>query len=261
MTALLVVDIGNSYMHMAVYENGHCAFLQAVPTKQILGTDDLLHIAALYHERNALSCCCISSVVPRLNELWRTAWHSITRQWPIFVSPETVQPLLPITYDQKDAIGADRLANATAAVHMSSAPILAVDIGTAGTIDVVVPDKGFIGGVIFPGIDMLFDVLSLRTAKLPRLHHEVMHEVTGRNTQQAMRCGIHWGYIGMLTELINRLKAENNIKTAPVYFTGGAAEKCTDALPFLVIYTPFLTLTGTGLIGEQHVTGASFQGV
>ncbi|MEI2697278.1 MAG: type III pantothenate kinase [Microthrixaceae bacterium] len=62
-------------------------------------------------------------------------------------------------YDNPREVGADRIANAVGAYDLYGGPTIVVDFGTATTFDVI-SDKGeYLGGAIFPGIEISMDAL------------------------------------------------------------------------------------------------------
>jgi type III pantothenate kinase len=99
-----------------------------------------------------------------------------------------------IDYPKPETIGADRLANAAAAVALYGSPAIVVDFGTAVTFDVISAAGDYAGGVIAPGLNAMTDYLHNRTALLPRVSLREPHRAIGRSTVEAMRSGAIHGY-------------------------------------------------------------------
>ena len=59
---------------------------------------------------------------------------------------------LNILLDNPGEMGADRVADAVAALAQYPVPLVIVDMGTATTISVVDDKKHYIGGMIMPGV-------------------------------------------------------------------------------------------------------------
>ena len=71
---------------------------------------------------------------------------------------------MPILYDNPKEVGADRIANAVGAYDLYGGPTIVVDFGTATTIEAVSAKGEYLGGAIFPGIEISLDALFERAA-------------------------------------------------------------------------------------------------
>ncbi len=117
--------------------------------------------------------------------------------------------------------GVDRLLNALCAVREYACPAVIIDCGSAVTVDIVDNDGCFCGGAIFPGIRAMTRSLSHETEKLPEIN-PCPSEMPGKNTVEAISCGILNGSAGMIDRLIR--EAEAFLKTpATLILTGGGA--------------------------------------
>src|SRR5207247_9145739 len=75
-----------------------------------------------------------------------------------------VRSCMPILYDNPKEVGPDRIANAVAAYDLYGGPSIVVDFGTANTIEAISEKGEYLGGAIFPGIEISMDALSERAA-------------------------------------------------------------------------------------------------
>ena len=103
-----------------------------------------------------------------------------------------------VEYPKPASIGADRLANAAAAVAFYGAPAIVIDFGTAVTFDVLAAPKGvptYVGGVIAPGLEVMTDYLYQRTALLPRIDLSEPVKAIGKSTVDAMLAGAVFGFL------------------------------------------------------------------
>lgn len=239
---LIVVDVGNTSTAVGVWVDGkvnrisHCdgGFDEA---KDVVAGFPHLPIAYL-------------SVVPDADPKWEAfaskrsqAFHKITiEDFP-----------LELDYTKPETIGADRLADAAAAVERYGAPVLVMDFGTALTAAIVTPDRIWRGGVIAPGFPLMRDYLFERTAKLPRMELGTGHAPrVGRSTEEAMRFGALVGYQGMVREIVTVL--ERNFKTKfRLIATGGYAKWALKALDMDFTIDPTLTLYGAGLLAARKL--------
>ena len=165
---------------------------------------------------------------------------------PLIVGP-TIKTGMPIFYDNPSEVGADRIVNSVAAYERYRRSIIVVDFGTATTFDYVSPRGEYMGGVIAPGIGISSEALSERTAKLPRVEILKPRKVIGRNTIQSMQSGIFFGYVGLVDEIVRRIKRE--VKSNPkVIATGGLAGLIASESEAIEEVNEFLTLEGLRII-------------
>ena len=131
-------------------------------------------------------------------------------------------------------------------------PSVVCDFGTALTFDILDRKRGYIGGVICPGLPLMFDYLAEKTALLPHVEPSRTKAVVGRNTTQAMQIGARLGYRGMVREILSVLKCDLEAKTLPVCCTGGYAGWIFKDWDVDAVIDPTLTLKGLGIIGELN---------
>ncbi|HET7238070.1 MAG TPA: type III pantothenate kinase [Terrimicrobiaceae bacterium] len=156
-----------------------------------------------------------------------------------------------IDYPKPETIGADRLANAAAAVALYGSPAIVVDFGTAVTFDVIAPPGTYVGGVIAPGLNAMTDYLHRRTALLPRVSLREPRQAIGRSTAEAMRSGAIYGYRGLVSEILRQLLKEIPSKSRKplIIATGGDARLIAGSTKLFSAVSPSLTLEGLRLIG------------
>ena len=89
--------------------------------------------------------------------------------FPALVLEPGMRTGMPILYDNPKEVGADRIANAVAAYDLYGGPSIVVDFGTANTIEAISEQGEYLGGAIFPGIEISMDALFGRAAALRRV--------------------------------------------------------------------------------------------
>lgn len=162
---------------------------------------------------------------------------------------------LPLTVRmaEPERVGIDRLLGALAANRLRSpgVPAIAVDMGTAITVDLIAADGAFEGGAILAGPTLSLLALHGGTASLPRLDATILDEppsAIGKSTTQAMAAGAYWGTLGAVRELIQRISDDLNAKPE-LFVTGGAAG-------------PFAPrLAGGNLLPARHVPHLVLAGI
>lgn len=164
---LLVADVGNTRVHLGLFEGDALVARQAFPGDAVASLDaqwDALTegLGAVVPE-GAILC----SVNPKAKIPF--AHWAFTRfgTRPLVVG-ETVPYPMPVRLDDPREVGPDRVVNAYAAWRRcGSGPIVVCDFGTAITLDVVSEDGAYVGGVIAPGVRTAARALADRTALLP----------------------------------------------------------------------------------------------
>ena len=245
---LLLLDIGNTHTHAGLANNRRVQRQFNVPTDGWFDGMARNRISRFVGAKK-IEGVVLCSVVPRATPFARAAIRRLWGLRALELTPNTLRGL-GIDYPRPEAIGPDRLANATAARHHFGAPVVVVDFGTAVTFDVVNRAGNYIGGIIAPGLAAMTDYLHEKTALLPKIEIREVAAVVGKNTEQAMLIGAVHGYRGLVRELIAELKRELKAKKLPVIATGGYAHLMAAKLPEISAVEPNLTLEGLRLTWE-----------
>ena len=76
--------------------------------------------------------------------------------------------------------------------------------------------------------------------------------IIGKNTEDAMRGGIYWGYLSMVEGIISRMSAA--LEEEPrVIATGGLADFFAKACPEIELVDPDLTLRGIKRVYDYYL--------
>ncbi len=226
---LLTLDVGNSQIHGGVFE-GDTLRCQFRKTTQPIGSSDEfgVFLRAVLRENDvdpaAVQRVAICSVVPPAAYPLRAACVKYFNCEP-FVLQAGVKTGLKIRYRNPAEVGADRVANAIAAtLRYPQRNCLVIDCGTATTFDVVTATGDYLGGAIMPGVGISAEMLSSRTAKLPRVEIARPESSLGRTTAESIQSGLYHGNVGAIRNLIAALTIEAfNGEPPAVIGTGGFA--------------------------------------
>jgi type III pantothenate kinase len=191
----------------------------------------------------------ISSGVPRVTAELR-AMTSRYFGFPALVLEPGVRTGMPILYDNPKEVGADRIANAVAAYELYGGPSIVVDFGTANTIEAVSERGEYLGGAIFPGIDVSMDALFGRAAALRRVELVAPRHVIGKSTVESIQSGCVYGFSGQVDALVDRFQAE--LGECTVVATGGLADPIIEHSRTIQHYEPWLTLQGLRIVFERN---------
>jgi type III pantothenate kinase len=191
----------------------------------------------------------IGSVMPLRNKAWAALVRKIFPRVPVLWMDHRLNLGIPVDLARPDQTGHDRFADAVAGAELCGTPCIVCDFGTAATFNLVLPRRGFAGGVIAPGYGMWFDALG-RAAQLPALKPGGIKRTVGRNTEEAIRLSARWGYRGMVTEILWQLGKACGKKNPGVIATGGYARPVLTAAGLKIPVYPDLTLSGLARIYE-----------
>ena len=120
----------------------------------------------------------------------------------------------------RSQVGSDRIANAISVIDNKNNYIV-VDFGTATTFDVIIKNT-YCGGVIAPGISLSLSTLIKKASLIPIISLSKISKVVGTNTNQAVKSGFYWGYLGLIDNIILMIKKQTK-KSYKLIFTGGLA--------------------------------------
>lgn len=235
---VLVVDIGNTSTSLALAHRDLLTRVQRSPSIEPCAA------FARIPERAV-----IASVKPAVNDRWEGYLRGLGVKDFLWVD-YTVDLGIPVSYPKPESIGADRLANACEAAARGT-PAVVCDFGTALTFDIIRKREGYVGGIICPGLPLMFDYLAEKTELLPHIEPRRTSRVIGRSTAEAMRIGAHLGYLGMVREILGRLKKELG-ENLSVYATGGFASWVFREWEEPVAVDPHLTLKGLARIARLN---------
>lgn len=247
---LVVIDVGNTSTAVGLWTNGHVTSVSHCDG----GYAEALVCAGKLMGRGVEGIAYLS-VVPKMDARWRrfakgqgVPFAQIGHT--VLVDSSVTDLGLRLDYPHPETIGADRLADAAAALDRYGAPVIVCDFGTAFTAAAVTADRVWRGGVIAPGFPLMRDYLFERTAKLPRLKLGGRCPKIGRSTEEAMRFGALVGYRGMVREIVTTL-ARNFSTEFRLIATGGFAKWVLRDIGMTFTIDATLTLHGAGLLAKS----------
>jgi type III pantothenate kinase len=253
---LLAIDAGNTNIVFALYE-GDKMRAQWRAVTQVSRTSDeyavwfsqLLALEGLAFAD--LKSAIIATVVPAVLFDLRDFCRKYLKTEPLLVGDPTLDLGPRPKVDRPETVGADRLCNTVAAHARYPGAVIVVDFGTATNFDIVSEDGAFDGSVIAPGANLSIEALHQAAALLPRVAIHRAQKVIGRDTVSSMQSGVYWGYVGLITGLINGIKSEY-AKPMTVVATGGLAHLFRPDIPAIDHIDPDLTMRGLMLIHARN---------
>ena len=219
--AFLVVDVGNTTIHVGVCEREALMIDFRLPSAASVlrrkGRRTFRRYSASYMP---LSGAMVSSVVPLLNPVIHSLLRGICPrvEWLSHRTPTGIK----LRYKRPREIGSDRIANVAAARELYGTPAIVVDIGTAITFDCISTDGAYLGGII------------------------------GKSTVHAIQAGMILGTRALISGLLRELRKKMGGRPR-VIFTGGQTELIIKGWNYPKIIDPRLTLQGLRIIYNKLV--------
>jgi type III pantothenate kinase len=244
---LLTIDIGNTNTVFALFKGSQILKSWRIVTQSSKSADEyaVFFFGLKNHEgySETVRDIIISSVVPETNFHITQFCKTYMNIDPVFVTRDLID--LPINIDRPEEVGADRLVNAISVINHYQAPAIVLDFGTATTFDVIGAAGVYEGGVIAPGINLSMSALAQAASKLPKISISKPPASIGKNTADAMKSGLYWGYVGLIEGILQRLCNEMPQDQKPlVVATGGLALTFKDDISSIEIIDNDLTLKG-----------------
>ena len=252
---LLVIDVGNSNNVIGLFSGEKLLTHWRIRTEWNRTADEywvLIKEFILLNnvEAETIDDIIIACVVPPLVPILQGMAKKYFSCEPLIVGPG-VKTGISILYRNPSEVGADRIVNSVAAFEKYGGPLIIVDFGTATTFDVVSEKGEYLGGSIFPGIQISLEALFKNTAKLPRVDMTLPEKVIGKSTVESLRSGAVYGFSGMVEAIVRQIKIELG-ENAHVIATGGVLDWVTNKTSVIDTLDPFLTLDGLRIIHEKN---------
>ncbi|WP_413220895.1 type III pantothenate kinase [Tritonibacter mobilis] len=252
---LLAVDCGNTNTVFALWDGdqmiGHwrtSTEWQRTADQYYVWLSTLMNLQGI---KAQITDVIISSTVPRVVFNLRVLSDRYFKTRPLVVGkPECALPV-DVRVDEGTTVGPDRLVNTVAGYHKYGGDLIVVDFGTATTFDVVAVDGAYVGGVIAPGVNLSLEALHHAAAALPHVDISKPQNVIGTNTVACMQSGVFWGYVGLVREICDRIKAESGVPMK-VISTGGLAPLFQQTADLFDAYEDDLTMQGLRRIHEHN---------
>ena len=225
----LIVDVGNTRIKVAVFEDGSL--------KEHISCDKDNFIFT------------INKILTSF-DIRRRFFSSVKKNMGFLVSDYDFTALdrgmlMPFKnrYDTMETLGLDRLALAASAVKLYPGNnTLIIDAGSCVTYDIVNSSKEYLGGAIAPGLAMRYKAMNSFTDGLPLLQSEAFDLWLGKSTETCIRVGAEKGLVLEIDGMISHYKTE--FENLHVLLTGGDAFHLASQLKNSIFANQNLVLEG-----------------
>ena len=241
---LLTLDIGNTNIKAGIFSNKQLEKHLIIPDikilKSLISDYDITDIA-------------ICSVNPLLTERIKSELSHFLDHEPYIINRFN-KFNLEIHYKTPETLGMDRICSLEGGLNFIGTKLIegqylvTIDLGTATTINILKFPNIFIGGLIAPGIQTMFNSLNKQTAQLPVLSPKDYKTLIGENTNTSLASGVINSAVSLIDKVFNHLKNFSDCKRIIAYATGGMAKSILEYLPKNIFYDEFLVLKGIRVI-------------
>ncbi len=243
----LTIDIGNTTIAFGVSNHKEWIKIWHIQTDWSKTADEYEVIfRSLFTSgkicRTDISRTVLSSVVPKLIRPFNEMILQMFGHMPILLGP-ALYGKLPVKVLNPFEIGADLVADATAAFIGYSGPCMVIDFGTALTFTTISKSGEILGVAIAPGINTALKSLTQATAQLLDVQLVPPPSVLGDNTSHAIQSGLVLGYGGLVDAIVARTEEEIGEKLT-VIATGGLSSVLQNVSKKIQITDNNLTLDG-----------------
>ena len=226
---ILTMDIGNTNIKTALFDGKEMYKYWRMSTNISSTSDEYgVKLTSMFaHEgvsTDVVEGIVVSSVVPTINFTIEHMLQNYFGKMPLVVAPG-VKTGINIRYENPRELGSDRIANAVAAYDEYGGPC--------------------------PGIKLSSEALVSGTAKLPRFELVKPETVIGRTTLSNLQSGMYYGYVGLVRNIVRKIRQELG-QDALVVATGGMALMIAEESNVIDKLDGLLTLKGLRLIYERN---------
>jgi len=210
----LIIDVGNTFVKLAVFENGDLLFNENTEVEKLLE-----RARGIFHEFPQIDWAIVSSVI----HLDKSDIDALAFLCNVHVLNHQSKTPFKNLYASPKTLGVDRIALATAGhSHNPSENTLVIDAGTCLTYDMITSQGHYLGGAISLGLKMRYRALNGQTSKLPLLAVENPIDLIGNSTEASIHSGVVIGICSEIDGIIEQYSSR--FEDLTVILTGGDAQ-------------------------------------
>lgn len=245
---ILTIDVGNSNIVLTIFDAENVVKKWKIVTdrettkeeyeliiKQIMASNDF--------DYKKIDGIVYSSVVPEIDKSLLSGIKFIKAKI-IKIKDKTTKLDLKFKKDIKDRPGEDILMNVVSAKTRYKENFITIDMGTATTFSIVGKGGEYQATIIAPGANLSAMALHNHCSLLPEVEIKKPKNFISNTTKDLMQSGLFYGYIGMIKEIVAKIKEEYKDTKFKICITGGLSVIFVHDLKFIDDYFPNLTAEG-----------------
>ncbi len=241
-TMNLVIDIGNTLIKYAVFENNKILFDEYSESGLFLSK-----VKELFELYPKIGHSLISSV----GALQGKEQDIVSLFCRVHVLTSESKVPFKNSYATPQTLGMDRIAVATAAFYLNPrGNTLVIDAGTCITYDMVNDSGEYVGGAISPGVQMRYKAMHNQTAGLPLLRPDEILDFIGNSTETCMHSGVVNGVSLEIDGVISQYRSR--FQDLTVILTGGDSHFFANRLKNTIFANSKFLLEGLNYLLEYN---------
>ena len=258
---ILTVNISNSSITLCAWDEAQLRFSASLQADSARSADEyavqLCAVLSLHRaDPGEIEGVIVSCVVPSLLSTVKRA-VSLLYGGRIYVVGPGLKTGVPIRMNDPAEIGSEIVCAAAAAKQEFGAPCLVICMDTAISMTLVNESGALAGGAVAPGVRLIVDALSSRTAHLTEIDLEApVPSVVGATSYACMQSGVILGTAAMLEGMIDRFEeaaGTSLTRVATGELTPAVLRHCRRSIS----YRPELVHRGLLLIWQKNAKPAS----
>lgn len=245
----MVIDVGNTNIKFVLFNQNQAVTFKVLNTKEENDFKSFLQDFLKDTEIKHIKAVIYVSVVERIDLLLKPTIKELGLK--LFEINTNLKLNFKMSATVKQEIGHDLICLAYYAYHHFKSACLAISLGTASAC-VYLDDQGYLKYcLIFPGLKTGAYNLFSSAEKLKQINLEKVDTILAQNTEQALRSGIIYSYIGSIKYIIKEYQKELQTDFK-VLLAGGLANLVGSYCDEIAYYHRDIVIQGALLIYEYN---------
>jgi type III pantothenate kinase len=238
----LIIDVGNTLVKLAVFDNGALQF-----KKTFIKSDFLDTLSVVSKQFVKIENAIISSV----SNITKAQLSALKKLYPLKILDYKMKLPFINLYETPSTLGVDRIALVSAAaMQFPTKNVLIIDSGSCITYDFIDDKNQYLGGAISAGLEMRYNALNHFTARLPFLELKRPKSIIGNSTNSSMHAGVVYGTSFEIEGFISSYRLQYDDLT--IILTGGNAHFLRDSLKSDIFANSNFLMEGLNSILENN---------
>ncbi len=238
----LIIDVGNTYVKLAVFHNN------VLFEKLTVEYNEFLKTAQKILEKYPIIS---KGVISSVGKLKSKDVQIVASKINLLLLDSNTRLPFKNSYKTPKTLGVDRIALVAASVdQFSNNNVLIIDAGTCITYDFITDKNEYLGGAISPGIRLRYHSLHNLTANLPLLDSKLPESLIGNSTDSSIHSGVIFGVLKEIDGVINEYNKKYSDLT--VILTGGDTNFLSKQLKNGIFANSNFLLEGLNFILEYN---------
>ena len=211
----LVLDIGNTLMKSYVFDQD-----QQIDSLTVTPANWQASLSEMMQRNPGIT----KAIIADVNQSFSRELGALLGKIPTIHCSTKLKLPFTTQYDSNTPLGSDRIALlAACSLLYPHTNVLAIDLGSCITYDLLDEAAVHHGGSISPGFGMRYRSMHSFSGTLPALDYQLPKTLQGKSTEQAMHAGVFFGIQHEVEGMIHRYREE--FQNLTVILTGGDAER------------------------------------